>query len=574
MQEKTGKSEVGQVIAKIAAASFFVQAFFLFSSELFNSWFNNHFDALAYGAAPRLLFVLRPTVSGVFFGAYILQLAVTLITLKPLFVYLLRGEQYERARGATVRLPGRILLVQGACWVLGLTAYYAVCGWVPETGIPYALGLLLKLGLGFEGAVFNCVVVNLILVRVKIRLNIVDIKEGERDWFVRWQDVLIVAASSFLILSHYSYLAYYFENAHRKSSYIAISLALWGLGFLMVTTVLTFLSKREYSIQVKHLKGSISSRIGLEGDQDLVQILYFDEIGEFGALFNQFMTKFQELLGEILASARDLSDTVQDLSTTTKEVSSTSNMQAAAVKEVVSTMEDSNTITRSIGNSVTEVTRIALKTKEHVEAGTALVQSTIDKMSEIRKKNTDTISGIRLLAEKIKDIWGIVDIINSIVEQTRIIAFNASLEASTAGEAGRNFQIVASEIKRLADSTTDSTTEIQNRITEIQKAANNLIVVSEEGTERIRQGYELSDRLHEVFSEILTSADVSATSSGSIERSIKQQSSASEQILVTMKEISKGIENLVVTQQQTARTAEELRATSDKLTSRAKQFSK
>jgi methyl-accepting chemotaxis protein len=247
-------------------------------------------------------------------------------------------------------------------------------------------------------------------------------------------------------------------------------------------------------------------------------------------------------------------------------------MQAAAVKEVVSTMEDSNTITQSIGKSISEVTRIAMKTKEHVDSGTDIVQGTMDKMSEIRKKNTDTISGIRSLTDKIRAIWDIVDIINTIVEQTRIIAFNAALEASTAGEAGNNFRIVAGEIKRLADSTSQSTQEIQSRITEIQKAANNLIVVSEEGTERIRQGHELTDKLHAVFSEILNSADISATSSESIDHSIRQQVSAFEQILITMKEISRGIDNLVITQQQTSHTAEALNNMAGSLKVQARQF--
>ncbi|MBU0954834.1 MAG: hypothetical protein KKI09_05320, partial [Spirochaetes bacterium] len=286
-----------------------------------------------------------------------------------------------------------------------------------------------------------------------------------------------------------------------------------------------------------------------------------------------FSDKFRKLLTEISGSTLMLSNSVQDLSTTTKEVSSTSNMQAAAVKEVVSTMEDSNHITQSIGRSISEVTRIAMKTKEHVEDGTTLVQDTSQKMSEIRKKNMDTIAGIRSLADKIRAIWDIVDIINTIVEQTRIIAFNAALEASTAGEAGRNFRIVAGEIKRLADSTNQSTSEIQSRITEIQKAANNLIVVSEEGTERIRQGHELSEQLHSVFSDILDSADISASSSENIEFSIRQQAAAFEQILVTMKEISRGIDNLVLTQQQTAQTAESLGSMASSLKLQAAEFS-
>jgi methyl-accepting chemotaxis protein len=97
-------------------------------------------------------------------------------------------------------------------------------------------------------------------------------------------------------------------------------------------------------------------------------------------------------------------------------------------------------------------------------------------------------------------------------------------------------------------------------------------VVSEEGTERIRQGHELTDKLHSVFSEILDSADISATSSESIDHSIRQQVSAFEQILITMKEISRGIDNLVITQQQTSHTAEALNNMAGSLKVQARQF--
>jgi methyl-accepting chemotaxis protein len=563
-----------RAIAKIAVSSFIIQALTLYSSEFFNCIFNNRFDSLGLGLAGRLPYVFKPTVLAVFLGAYVFQLVIVLVTLRPMIAYLRRGEEYGAARLAALKIPWRIVAIQTCTWSLGTTAYFMLWRWQPESGLPYAMSVLLKVAFGLVGSLYNCVFVNIHLLPVKRAMGVTDVRPGECDHFTRNKNVFILFSSTLLVAAHFAYLAYYLLHPHAELAHPYAVLAAWAAYFLAIALGLGFASRFEYDTQMRFLKQRISRLLESEkgvGD-DKVQLLYFDEVGELAALFNRFLDKFHGLLDEIVSSASRLSDSVQELSTTTKEVSSTSNMQAAAVKEVVSTMEDSNIITQSIGGSITEVTRIAVKTKERSDAGTGIVQDTMDKMGEIRRKNADTIAGIRSLADKIRAIWDIVGIIDAIVEQTRIIAFNAALEASTAGEAGKNFRIVAEEIKRLADSTGRSTAEIQARITEIQKAANSLIVVSEEGTERIRQGHELSERLHAVFSEILSSADISAASSESIEHSIRQQASAFEQILVTMKEISSGIDNLVASQQQNAKTAEALRSMAGSLNSQAGQF--
>jgi methyl-accepting chemotaxis protein len=565
---------VRSTVFKIAASSFLVQAFTLYSSECFNSVFNNRFDAMGLSLAERLPYIFKPTVLAVFLGAYVFQLAIMLYTLRPMGEYLGSGEQYGEARLAAIKLPWRIVVIQTATWSLGTTAYFMLWDWRPESGIPYPISLLLKVAFGLVGSLYNCIIVNIHLLPAKRSMEIVDIRTGENDYFTRFKDISIVFCSAFLIVSNFAYFSYYLLHPHVASDHPYLGIALWSAYFVAIAMGLALASRFEHATQLRFLKQRVSRLLESDASAsyDRVQLLYFDDVGDIAALFNRFLDKFRGFLDEIVASAFTLSGSVQQLSTATKEVTSTSNMQAAAVKEVVSTMEDSNIITQSIGGSIVEVTRIAVRTKEHADSGTDIVQESSDKMNEIRKKNTDTISGIRSLTEKIRAIWDIVDIINDIVEQTRIIAFNAALEASSAGEAGKNFRIVAEEIKRLADSTSRSTAEIQSRIMEIQKAANNLIVVSEEGTERIRQGYELSDKLRSVFSEILASADVSASSSESIEHSIRQQASAFEQIVVTMKEISRGIDNLVVTQQQTAGTAEALKDMAGTLKSQAGQF--
>ena len=159
---------------------------------------------------------------------------------------------------------------------------------------------------------------------------------------------------------------------------------------------------------------------------------------------------------------------------------------------------------------------------------------------------------------KIESIWEILDIINTIADQTKIIAFNAELEASAAGEAGKNFEIVAGEIRRLADNIVVSTQEIKNYIHEIQDASNNLLLTSQKGTESIQQGWELSRDITGLFEKILSSANESAGSAEQIARSTDQQSSSFDQIILTLKQISEGIGNFVLSTKSMSKLTEGL----------------
>lgn len=340
---------------------------------------------------------------------------------------------------------------------------------------------------------------------------------------------------------------------------------------LLISIFLTLaMTRKPVGALMESLK--VFSGRGSKGFGDPVPTDLLDEFAYIGYLMNRAIDSFKNILGEIRNAASLIAGAVQDLSVTSQEISATSNEQAAAVKEIVSTMEDSDQVSKSIATRVHEVSRIAGKTKETVENGMLLVKDSLAKMREIRASNGQTLTGIRSLGEKIESIWDIVNIINGIADQTKIIAFNAELEASAAGDAGRNFQIVAAEIRRLADSTVASTSEIKTKINEMQHSSDNLIIASEEGTGKIKEGSELSSKLNEVFGDIMSSADISAGSATRIEESVNQQVSAFGQILVTLKQISEGINNFVSSTKSTSSSSEKLREMSETLNGLVRQY--
>ncbi len=179
---------------------------------------------------------------------------------------------------------------------------------------------------------------------------------------------------------------------------------------------------------------------------------------------------------------------------------------------------------------------------EAVRSGTEALRSNVHDLQEIRNTNMLTIEGIKDLSSKIEGIWDIVGIINNVADQTKIIAFNAELEASSSGEAGKNFHIVATEIRRLSDTIIDSIKEIKDVIDEIQRASDRLILDSEKGTKQIDTGCESAKALAKGFESIMTSSQQSAASPQEIQESVRQLSAAGEPIFNSLQQIAQGIE--------------------------------
>ena len=269
-------------------------------------------------------------------------------------------------------------------------------------------------------------------------------------------------------------------------------------------------------------------------------------IGWVTSLF-EFFIVFRLITKTIQKSEKSISSNLLaetiTLAEATKQSAETSQNQTAAVKEIVATMHDSTELANDIGAKIKEVTSLAEQSRDAVISGNQALQKNVDELLNIKNTNMLTIDGIKELNAKINGIWDIISIINNVADKTKIIAFNAELEASNSGEAGKNFHVVATEIRRLSDNIIDSIKEIRDIITEIQKASDTLIQDSEKGTAQIDSGCESAHDLENKFESIMQSSITTADSSNKILSNVEQLTGASEQIFITLQEIAKGIES-------------------------------
>jgi methyl-accepting chemotaxis protein len=260
-----------------------------------------------------------------------------------------------------------------------------------------------------------------------------------------------------------------------------------------------------------------------------------------------------------------LRSSTEELAVSTREISVTGTQQAAAVREIVSTMEDSNALLSRISQKSTSVHQDSQGTARRAEEGVANVKTALEKLEAVIGRIAESISMITDFNDQLGSITEIVKLIDGIATQIRIIAFNASLEAVAAGDAGRNFRIVAEEVKRLADSTTASVKNIKEKVGALIATSNNVVKVAREGYVSLEESWDIASGIGGSFSGIAEGAESSALATADIDASIREESGAFDQIVQALKEISSGVNNFVDSATHTSETTHRLNDIAEQL---------
>ncbi len=541
MNSRHVQQSVGALRIKVFAALYGSLFVFLVLSEFINAAYNPKYDLLGLSLLERVPLAFKPTVMALFVVFTTILFVLVMRYLKPLLSFVADARDPDRARAAAIRMPWTIILFQVGAWTVGTLAYYAMRGWEAESGIHVSYGISTKIVTGFLSAMYVTFIINLIMHESKRSLGVTDIRRGERDIFSRYKDYLATVSGVLFVVVYASYISSYFAaSGLRLGGFTFFVRAIPGFVTLAVVGVVPiFLSKREYHMQVdgilKEMRGLTEGTINRSNQIDIVN---FDELGELSMYVNMNVVRYREFADSIQDLVANLTEASLSLATTAQQNSSVSNQQAAAVAEVVSTMEDSDRLGKTAAERAAEVDVKSVKALQTATEGVSRMDGYLESMESIRKANDGTIEFIKTLNEDINTIWDVVRMINSIANQVKIIAFNAELEASSAGPAGKNFEIVATEIRRLADNTVASTAEIRDKTQLIEQAARNLVESSDSTTKAIQSGWENSRKIQEAFNSVKQSSEDASASAKAINDGIRMQTGGSEQILITMKQIA------------------------------------
>ncbi|MBG0562152.1 methyl-accepting chemotaxis protein [Actinoplanes aureus] len=229
--------------------------------------------------------------------------------------------------------------------------------------------------------------------------------------------------------------------------------------------------------------------------------------------------------------------------------------QASAMSEITTTISELLITSRQIADSAQRVSKIAEETEAAARTGDSTIDQTRASMAAIRAQVDQIVQHMLALGEKSQQIGLVVDLVSELAEQTNILAINATIEASGAGEWGRRFAVVAEEIRKLADRTAASAKEIRALIDDVRGAVNTTVMATEIGAKAVDAGARQFDDATNSFREIVQLVATTNDATREIELSTKQQSTAVEQVNVAASDtarVSRETEASAVQTKQTA----------------------
>ncbi len=305
---------------------------------------------------------------------------------------------------------------------------------------------------------------------------------------------------------------------------------------LILGAILSFFSAQSIARRIK--KVMVSVNYIADGDlTEKIENTSTDEIGRLAQAAQQMQQQLSQIVYQVQQHAASVHVAAQQINSEVGGQAATSSELSASVTEITSTMEELSASSSQISEYAHSVVDIADHTLKSSQKGSDAVEEIRQRMVGIQAENELSLHEIMELGSKSKEISKIMDIINTVADQTKLIAFNAALEASSAGEAGKRFGVVAAEIRRLADNVTESTSEIENKVNEIQEAISRLVMTSEKGAVAIDQGLQNSEQTATHLAELVTSASETSSSAQQIFLSTQQQKTASDQVVVALREI-------------------------------------
>jgi methyl-accepting chemotaxis protein len=271
-----------------------------------------------------------------------------------------------------------------------------------------------------------------------------------------------------------------------------------------------------------------------------------DEIGELARSFDYMRKSLRDLIGHIRKAGLRMQSSSDEIFTAVHQLTAALEQQSTSVLETTTTMEAMTETSRKIVKNTDAVVSMAEKTRIHSQKGVAIAEETIDKMQEIDETNTRFLHKITTLGERSEKIGDVIQMIHDIADRTKLIAFNAALEAVGAKDTvGKRFNVVAIEIRRLADTIIESTQEIETNILEMQQGIRELVLSSDLTTTGISEGSQHTQTTAEWLKDILEAAIHTNDEAKQIAFAIQEQRIANEQILSALKDISDGTKQFV-----------------------------
>lgn len=364
------------------------------------------------------------------------------------------------------------------------------------------------------------------------------------------------------------------------------------LFLVLIVVVVTYIMSRKITQPLEALIAK--AKLVSDGDMTVeIEVVGKDESSQLAEAFNIMVRNFKMILVRIVNNSQQLAASAEELTASADAVSSSTEQMASAVQQVSDGVNEKLSGVEATAGSakrvslhmeritkdIQKVTEGSLRTSEKAAVGDKVVKNAINQMQSVGAKVTEASSVVNNLGVKSDEIGQIVSLITNIASQTNLLALNAAIEAARAGEQGRGFAVVADEVRKLAEQSSDAAGKIRGLVDEIQQETTNAVQTMNSGSIAVNEGITMVNSAGEAFKDILQGVNDFSLLTNAVADVVHEVSTSTEAIVDSVmdianipKEIAGNLEGVAAGTVEQSSSMEEIRRASSELAKMAMEF--
>jgi len=350
-----------------------------------------------------------------------------------------------------------------------------------------------------------------------------------------------------------------FENASRSQLNRAIASQTIGVFVILLALVVSLIFFLRALVlkplndvsEIAHKLSDFNLTVG-------INITRKDEIGALLRAIDGMATSFRKVVGQVQRSGIQVTSSSTELAATAKEQETTMANQVESTNRVVKSVEQISEVATELVNTMEQVASMSQDTAGFASKG----QTDLSRMGEAMgsmETASKSISGrLEAINEKAENITNVVTTITKVADQTNLLSLNAAIEAEKAGEYGRGFNVVAREIRRLADQTAVATLDIDQMVKEMQSAVSAGVMEMDKFIAEVNQSAEDVGRISIQLARIIEQVQALSPSFENVNVSMGQQSENAQKINLAMANLSEEMQQTMDSLRETYGAIEQL----------------